>query len=95
VAIDFNISGKDLWGFSIKFTGLDGKRVKKYSCDVVKKIVDQAYENAWEFHFIPQVRCLFIKTDNEIWHYLPSEKEACDFQNNLVFSKHYPSCYMN
>jgi len=85
--------GTDLWGFSIKSDGIDSKEIKKYSGDVVKKIVEQAYENQWEFHYIPNLRCLFIKTAYEIWHYLPSEKEACDFQNNMVFSKNYPCCF--
>jgi hypothetical protein len=83
---------KDLWGFSLTSDGLEGKRVKKYPSEIVKKIVDQAYENGWEFHFLPRIRCLFIKTSAEIWHYLPTQREAEDFQRNLVFSKHYPCC---
>lgn len=88
----FGETNKEFWGFSLMKDGQLGNKVKKYSPLLVHKIIEQAFEQNWELHWVPSIPCVFVKMSKEIWHYLPSQREAENFQRNLVFSKHYPCC---
>lgn len=83
---------REFWGFSLTRDGILSKDIKKLLSRTVNKVVEEAFEQNWELHWLPNIPCIFIKTSKEIWHFLPTKREAQDFKRNLVFSKHYPCC---
>jgi len=84
----FNIEQKEIWGVSIVPPHINKKNIKIFSGENIKKILDQSFENNWEFHFNPSIPSLSIDIGDEIWNYFISQRDAEDFQKKFKIKKY-------
>lgn len=93
---------KTIWGFSVKKNGEKEYKVKKFTADVVRRIVDHCYEANIEMHFMPngdlslekskRFPFVMVKGSKSNWYYLTSAYDAGSFMKHIMVDGNYELC---